>query len=107
MTYTNFQRAYDIISEGIANEEHPGDITQRLLKQFLLVPDLPEPQLGCTNNEVPYINFEAKWWRVNAMQGEDAILIYARTPTIPTDPQEAEHLALALLAAIKWHKENQ
>jgi|GEM_PF-4746971 len=27
---TNYQRAYDIIAEGIAAEDHPGDITQRL-----------------------------------------------------------------------------
>lgn len=105
---TNYQRALDLADHIAAVNESPRELVKQLRDAGLLTPDLPEPQLGCTSDDIPYVNFEAEWWRVNAMQGEDDILIHARTPTptISADLDEAEDLALALLAAVKWHKEN-
>lgn len=97
MTQSNFLRAYDIIAQGIAAEDHPGDITKRLLKNWLLVPDLPEPT----------VEDSGPVWELNRW----IKYVYPRNKTIiagveegyyeALDMDEAEHLALALLAAIK------
>lgn len=107
MTHPNFQRAYDIIAQGTAAEDHPGDITQRLHTAGALAPDLPEPQLGCTSDDTPYINIYADWGRVNAMHSDPRILIDTHGTQTILKAEDAEHLAIALLAAIKWHKENR
>lgn len=100
---TNFQRAYDIIAEGIAAEDHPGDITQRLLKQFLLVPDLPKPII---ENGEPTWELDGYVEDVTIFEGIvrvgfDRTWMYG----VELDLDESEALALALLAAVKYQKE--
>lgn len=104
---TNFERALDL-ADHIAEV---GESPRELVKQFdalgLLAPDLPEPQLGCTSDDTPYINIYADWGRVNAMHGDPRILIDTHGTQTILKSEDAEHLAIALLADIKWHKENR
>lgn len=104
---TNFERALDLADHIAEVDESPRELIKQLDTLGLIAPDLPEPQLGCTSDDTPYINIYADWGRVNAMHSDPRILIDTHGTQTILKSEDAEHLALALLAAIKWHKENQ
>ncbi|AHI04387.1 hypothetical protein CFAL_11960 (plasmid) [Corynebacterium falsenii DSM 44353] len=100
---TNYQRAYDIIAEGIAAEDHPGDITQQLHTTGTIAPDLPEPTI---ENGEP--TWELGSYFDDVMILDEMVCVGVNTTYgVPLDLGESEALALALLAAIKHQKENR
>ena len=103
---TNYQRALDLADHIADVDESPRELVKQLDTLGLLAPDLPEPQLGCTSDDTPYINIDADWGRVNAMHSDPRILIDTHGTQTILKAEDAEHLAHAILAAIKWHKES-
>lgn len=101
---TNYQRAYDIIAEGIAAEDHPGDIALNLRTAGTIAPDLPEPTT--IENSKPTWELGSYFDDVTIFEGWVLIGVNS-TIGVPLDLDEAERLALALLAAIKHQKENR
>lgn len=101
---TNYQRAYDIIAEGIAAEDHPGDIALNLRTAGTIAPDLPEP----TTIENSKPTWELGSYFDDVIILNDSVCVgIDMTYGVSISPDEAERLALALLAAIKHQKENR
>lgn len=98
----SFHTAYDIISEGIANEDHPGDITQRLHTAGAVAPDLPEPTT--IENSEPTWELGTYFDDVTIFKGRVLIGVNS-TIGVTLDLDEAEALAHATLAAVKHLKE--
>lgn len=104
---TNYRRALATAVHCDLVDESPRELIKQLDTLGLIAPDLPEPQLGCTSDDTAYINIYADWGRVNAMHGDPRILIDTHGTQTILKAEDAEHLALALLAAIKHQKENR
>lgn len=106
---TNFQHAYDIIAKGIAAEDHPGEIMQQLHTAGIIAPDLPEPT--STKKDTQIWELGTQGWQFGSYFDDvtsfkDTVMIGMNNTTcVPLDLDEAETLALALLAAAKHQKE--
>ena len=100
---TNYQRALDLADHIAAVDESPRELVKQLDALGLIAPELPE--LTIKDNEPTwdldsFFNyvFICNGWINIGMDG---------TFYETLDLDEAEHLALALLAAIKHQKENR
>ena len=108
-------------ADGVCNE--PECIAGDLARAGLLAPDLPEPDLD--HRRPAYCAIRRKWWGegpvpdvwFEGLPYDLTVQIFPDRPEVqmtdneepmmePFSPEEARHLALALLAAAQWAEGN-
>lgn len=100
---TNYRRALATAVHCDLVDESPRELIKQLDELGLIAPDLLEPT---TEDGKPEWGLDSYFDAV-MIDNDTVCARVSSTLNVNLDLDEAEHLALALLAAIKWHKENQ
>ena len=100
---TNYQRALDLADHIAAVDESPRELVKQLDALGLIAPDLPELTI---KDDEPTWDLDSFFNYVFICNGWINIGMDG-TFHETLDLDEAEHLALALLAAVKHQKENR
>lgn len=102
---TNYQRALDLADHIAEVDESPRELVKQLRDAGLIAPDLPKPIIdnGEPTWELGSYFDDVTIFECMVRVGFDRTWMYG----VDLDLDESEALALALLAAVKYQKENR